>query len=181
MFPPFPQIGLNIRPRQLPAPAKPLTPEEEKSLLGQTLIGGLDYIAQTLDKPGAAFRGLLAGQPGQLLNLIPFSDTLGITDPTTKVYGRDLLDQWGLLGTNQPGLDVGDVAGFGLEVLADPLNWVFGPAKSLTQAGTRKFLEPISAAGRYWRGEKTLAAAAKQAIQTIKNPEGIGRIASRTP
>src|SRR5690606_20141832 len=76
----------------------PLTPEEEESLLQRIMgasMGGLQFAAQTLDKPGAAVRGLLAGEPGQLLNLLPFSDTLGITDPSERVYGRDLLEQAG--------------------------------------------------------------------------------------
>jgi hypothetical protein len=51
------------------------------SILGATM-GGLQYIGETLDKPGRAVRGLLGGQgPAALANLIPFSDTLGITDP----------------------------------------------------------------------------------------------------
>lgn len=116
-----------------------LTPEEQDSLLSQItggILGGVQYVGETLDKPGAALRGLLAGKPAELLNLIPFSDALGITDPNTRVSGRDLLEGAGILDPNTPGLDAGDVAGFGAEVLLDPLNAVsFGGKGVLTAAG----------------------------------------------
>lgn len=90
------------------------------------LLDILGYVGETLDKPGAALRGTLAGQPDQLLNLLPFSDMAGITDPATRVSGRDLLEQYNLLAPNTPGLDWGDVAGFGAEEALDPLNWIPG-------------------------------------------------------
>lgn len=122
-----------------PGPAHPaLPPEEEKSLLSDVLqsgIGGLQYIGETLDKPGRAVRGLLGGKPSELANLIPFSDTMGLTDPSKSVSGRDLLEQGGLLDKNTPGLDWGDVAGFGAEVLTDPTSFITGAGKALTGAG----------------------------------------------
>lgn len=86
----------------------------------------LGYVGETLDKPGAAVRGTLAGDPSQLLNLLPFSDTLGITDPSARVSGRDLLEQYNLLAPNTPGLDWGDVGGFFAEEALDPMNWIPG-------------------------------------------------------
>lgn len=85
------------------------------------LIDALSYIGGALDKPGRAVRGLLAGRPDELSAAIPFSDTLGITDPSRSTSGRDLL--------NALGLDVGsglggDVAGFATEVATDPLTWI---------------------------------------------------------
>lgn len=130
-----------------PKPAHPpLPPAEEKSLLSDVLgsgIGGLQYIGETLDKPGRAIRdglsGIGSGDWGKagrgLLNLIPFSDTMGITDPSKSTSGRDLLEQSGMLGANTPGLDWGDVAGFGAEVLTDPASFITGPGKALTAAG----------------------------------------------
>lgn len=116
-----------------------LTPDEQESLLSQItggILGGVQYVGETLDKPGAALRGLLAGQPEELLNLIPFSDAMGITNPEERVSGRDLLERGGLLDANTPGLDAGDVAGFGAEVLLDPLNLVsFGGKGAITAAG----------------------------------------------
>lgn len=88
------------------------------------LLDSLGYLGETLDKPGAAVRGLLAGRPDQLLNLVPFSDTMGLTDPSQRTYGRDLLEKAGVLDANQEGFDWGDVAGFGVDLATDPLNWV---------------------------------------------------------
>lgn len=112
------------------------TPEETqsalKSVLGTTM-GGLQYVAETLDKPGRAVRGLLGGKPSELMNLIPFSDTLGLTDPQQAVSGRDILENAGILDKNTPGLDWGDVAGFAADVVTDPLMYV-GPG-ALNAAG----------------------------------------------
>ena len=114
-----------------------LSPEEEASALwklGGGALSALAYIGLTLDKPGAAVRGVLGGQPKQLLNLIPFSDTLGITHPSERVWGRDLLENIGALKKNKPGLDWGDVAGFGVDVLTDPITYI-NPFTPLTKAG----------------------------------------------
>src|SRR3990167_6625502 len=75
-----------------------LTDEERDSLLsrlGGAIGSGAGYVGETLDKPGRAVRGLLAGRPGELANLIPFSDTLGITDPAKSTSGEG--DQVGQL------------------------------------------------------------------------------------
>ncbi|MDE2101132.1 MAG: hypothetical protein KGL39_28045, partial [Patescibacteria group bacterium] len=61
-------------------------------------------------------------------------DTLGITNPADSVTGRQLLEKGGVLGKNKPGLDLGDVAGFGMEMLTDPLSWISGPGKAVTKA-----------------------------------------------
>ncbi len=116
-----------------------LTPEEEASLIGEigsSALSGLSYVGETLDKPGRAIRGLLGGKPEELLNLLPFSDTLGITDPADSISGRDLLESAGVLGANTEGFDFGDVAGFGAEVLLDPLTYLtFGASAALGAGG----------------------------------------------
>lgn len=104
------------------------------SLLGKTM-GGLQYVGETLDKPGRAVRGLLAGRPGELANLIPFSDAMGITDPSKAVSGRDLLEKAGALDANKEGLDAGDAAGFAAEVALDPLTYLTFGASALSKAG----------------------------------------------
>lgn len=143
------------------ASAMPTIPEEEQESflggIGSKLLGGLGWLGQTLDKPGRAARGLLTGKPSELLNLIPFSDSLGITSPETTVSGRDMLEKWGILSPNQEGLDAGDVAGFGAEILTDPLSWSKFGTKALTEAGKR-----AKAAGQL----------SKTAGQRILNKEG---------
>src|SRR6185436_11110993 len=87
------------------------------------LGSGLGYIGDTLSKPGRAVRGVLGGRPDELASLIPFSDSLGITDPSRAVWGRDLLNQWNM-GT---GDEIGDTAlGFGLDLATDPLTYFGG-------------------------------------------------------
>lgn len=116
----------------------PLQVDDESELfkLARTVLGSapVQYIAQTLDKPGRAIRGLLGGSPSELLNLLPFSDTLGITDPANTVGGRDLLRQWGM--ADQQDTWGNFLGGMGLEVLLDPLNAVtLGTKTSLTALG----------------------------------------------
>jgi hypothetical protein len=69
------------------------------------LLSGLGYLADT---PGSLARGVLSGQPGE------------------RVGGREMLEEWGVLGQNTPGLDWGDALGFGAEMLVDPLNLLAG-------------------------------------------------------
>ena len=134
------------------------SPEEEASLLrqiGQGTLGGLAWIGETLDKPGAAVRGVLAGEFDQLLNLIPFSDTLGITRPEDRVYGRELLEKAGILGKNKKGFDSGDVAGFGADVLLDPLTYLTFGASAAGKAGK------LAQQAGLWRALPQAAKAAK--------------------
>lgn len=116
----------------------PLTPEElnsQTSTLLDKSIGLLQYVGETLDKPGRAARGLLAGRPEELLNLVPFSDAMGLTDPNTSTSGRDLLEQAGILDQNEAGLDAGDVAGFATEILTDPTTYMTFGASALSKGG----------------------------------------------
>ena len=114
----------------------PLEKEEEDDLIDSILsksMGALQWVGETLDKPGRAVRGLLGGKPEELLNLVPLSDSFGLTDPKDSVSGRDLLEQSGVLGYNEEGFDFGDVAGFAADVALDPLTYV--GLGGLTQAG----------------------------------------------
>lgn len=151
------------------APAyPPLAPEVEDSLLSQLAGGGLSalgYVGSTLDKPGAALRGLLAGQPDQLLNLIPFSDALGITNEADRVSGRDLLEQYGMLAPNTPGPDWGDVGGFGAEVLLDPLTYLTFGGSALTKAGRAADAAGDLARGAYGAGGALLKGARQAGIE----------------
>ena len=151
-----------LQPLAAPAPPRPLAPlggagrpgprfptfdqattDSMLGQLGEGALGTLQYVAETLDKPGAAVRGLLAGRPGQLANLIPFSDTLGITNARDRTSGRDLLEQYGVIEQNKygfnplsdPGDALGDAAGLAAEIALDPLFWVTAPSRTLTPAG----------------------------------------------
>ncbi len=110
----------------------PLTPEQEQGLISRALgggVSGLQWLGETLDKPRRALYGALAGSR-EALNIVPFSDTIGLTDPAETITGRDALEAAGILGKNTDGLDFGDVAGFLFELPTDPLNAVSFGAKS---------------------------------------------------
>jgi hypothetical protein len=72
--------------------------EEEDSALRRLLgvgASGLAYVGGVLDKTfgGRAVRGLLGGNPRELLSVLPGSDTLGITKEEQRVSGEDLAKQ----------------------------------------------------------------------------------------
>lgn len=104
------------------------------------LLNALDYASETLDKPGRAIRGLIAGRPDELKNLIPFSDTMGITNPDKSVSGRQLLETYGLVPPDEEGFDMGDLGGFAAELLTDPLTWA-GIGAGQRMLGLRKAAE----------------------------------------
>lgn len=107
--------------------------------MSNPLLDALGWAGESLDKPGAAVRGLLAGRPDQLANLIPFSDTLGITDPSQRVSGRGLLEHYGALAPKQEGegFGLGDLAGMAVSAATDPLTWLGG-------MGARKLLGALA-------------------------------------
>lgn len=139
-FDPMAGIDFGMAPRRRGRQKKfaPLSPDElnaETSSLLDKSIGLLQYVGETLDKPGRAVRGLLAGRPEELLNLVPFSDAAGLTDPNTATSGRDLLEQAGILDPNEAGLDVGDVAGFAADIALDPTTYLSFGGSALSKGG----------------------------------------------
>lgn len=80
-------------------------------------MNALGYAGGVLDKPGRAVRGLLSGRLDEGLAALPFSDSLGVTDPGRRTSGTDLLRA---LGAGPEGVG-GDLAGFGAELATDPL------------------------------------------------------------
>lgn len=123
------------RPR---APIQPIAPQDENSAIMSVVkapLGALQYLGETLNKGGRAVRGLLGGQgPEALLNLVPFSDTMGLTDPHKSVSGKDLLGQWGLINPNEDSwLNTG--LGIGADIATDPLTYLTFGGSALTEAG----------------------------------------------
>jgi hypothetical protein len=56
------------------------------------LLDALGAIGNVLDTPGSVARGLLAGDPSRAIG--------GILDPEKRVGGREMLQNWGVLGEN---------------------------------------------------------------------------------
>lgn len=146
--------------------ANPSPPQEDDSLLDSVAgnsLSALQFLGQALDKPGRSVRGLLAGKPEELLNLVPFSSTIGLTDEDgwlgdylaltdddNYTSGRDLLREAGLISRRD---NWGNFAGgLAVEMATDPLSYLtLGSSGALSQAGrvaSKAGALPRSAAGR---------------------------------
>ncbi len=82
--------------------------------LGSAVLGGVEGVGALLDLPASSLRDIAT-----LRN--PLDQWIHPFDPSRRTGGREMLEELGLLGRNRPGLDFGDVLGFGAEVLLDPL------------------------------------------------------------
>lgn len=121
-----------VKQRELKIPE--LSPEEAQSTLGwlgEQTLQAVDSLAYLLDTPGAVVRsaaaGILGGDPGN-----PFGSS------SDRVTGSELLEQAGLAPEKTDttlGYVAKGAAGFGAEILMDPLSMLSGPTKALTQAG----------------------------------------------
>jgi hypothetical protein len=83
------------------------------SAILDALLGVVGTAGAILDTPGSIIRNSLAGEN-------PFK---GLFNPEERTYGNDLLEGWGLR-ENDPDkwFEPGDFAGFGMELVTDPLN-----------------------------------------------------------
>ena len=118
-------------PQGQPAPVAPARPRGLQSAADESIYskladagtGAVGRVGNLLDVPGSMSRGLIA----KLTGTGDFGNVFaGLGSPTTdegRISGRDQLERWGAFGPNTPGLDWGDVAGFGYEVATDPLTW----------------------------------------------------------
>jgi hypothetical protein len=125
-----------------------LAPEERESLLrtmGRKTMGGIGAAANLIDLPGSMVRDVigLVGSGGNFAKYNPLDQLMSPFSSENRVYGRGMLEDAGVLSRNKPGLDLGDVAGFGVDVLTDPLSWLSG---GIAGAGT-KFGKLASKAG----------------------------------
>lgn len=114
----------------------PMSPEEEAAKLpgiAGAALGGIGYLGASLNKPGRMVRGLLGGKPRELLNAIPFSDALGITDPADETTGRDLLRHAGMI--DQEDTWGNFAGGLAVDLFTDPLMWATFGSGAATQAG----------------------------------------------
>lgn len=98
--------------------------------LTDALLNALGFAGNVVDTPGSVARGLLAGEPGRAFG--------GILDPSQRVSGREMLEGYGALGPNQEGLDLGDILGFGAEMVTDPTNLLIPGAARATSAAARR-------------------------------------------
>jgi hypothetical protein len=145
------------RARQRSSFRKPLPDDESESFAKQALntgASGLQYVLGTLDKPGQAVRGLLAGKgASSLKHLIPFAESAGLTNESDHTTGRDLTDKIGLTSRGDKGWGSWG-AGLAADIATDPLTYAtFGAKHALT--GTGKALQK-SGALKGWGRESLL-------------------------
>ena len=136
------------------------------SPLLQALLDGVGTVGAVLDTPGAMLRGALAGDGEAALG--------GVFDPEKRLSGRDLLERWGLLGSNQEGFDAGDALGFGAEMLLDPLNLATGGGLAALR-GVNKGIDAANAGSKAMRaaGAMPEEIAALTKLRDINVPESL--------
>lgn len=126
------------------SPIQPLDPQVAEPLTNNLLSHGaslLHTLGSTLDKAfGArALRGIAAGRPDEALSIIPFSDSLGITDANRSVSMDDLLVQNGLVNPNDPTRwEARDFLVPVLEAAADPGTYLSFGAKTIAGQAASK-------------------------------------------
>ncbi|HUR53518.1 MAG TPA: hypothetical protein VMZ71_05285, partial [Gemmataceae bacterium] len=135
-------------PRRPQRAAPTVLPEDESTLLGGLMergLGGLAFLGKVLDKTfgGRAVRGgILGGNPRELLSVLPFSDTLGLTDDRDIVYGKDLLTDAGLITKGDDGWQ-NVVAGVAADIALDPAVWVGAAVPRAVLGGLNKVGRPV--------------------------------------
>ena len=165
-------LGLSRRKKKKQSSLSTFEPGEPESILKTLAAGtmsGIQYVGETLDKPRRALFGAIAGKPEELLNLIPFSDTMGLTDPNNTVYGRDLLEQYAGAPKNREGFrpidDFEDAAwdtlGLIADIAGDPFR--FGTVGKLTAKGV--------AAGKAAGSSRVLGTSPFAMVKEIANKE----------
>lgn len=166
-----------------------LTPEDEDSLLaslGNVGMGGLSMVGNILDTPGALVRGVLAGR-----NPLP-----GIFEPSLRTSGRDLLETYGVLGSNREGFHpiddpmdaFGDVLGFGAEVALDPTTYALMGARAVGKLGaaagklgvlpkaTYEAASMVPKTGLRRIGAKLFGKPLEESTQALKTGPRVGRM-----
>lgn len=129
--------------------------------VARNVLGGIGY---ALDTPGAMTRAALLNAMDALTGEDRFQGW--------RASGRDILERAGY-APNTPGLDMGDVLGFGVETVLDPLNFIPGTALANRMLrGIRVSDEAARAAKIVERAQKAVSdlgrsgQIAKQAINT---------------
>jgi len=164
--------------------------------VGRSAVSALYVIGNVIDKPFAAFRGILAREPEHLMVLLPFSEsylkgfweaTFPWKVPERHITGREVLEKWGA-PKNKPGFHVladpydaiYDILGLGVEIFAVPpgLPVIAGPSNRALRIlqGAEK-LGGISGRTARAAGALTVALADARAFESV-GKEMLGKIAA---
>ena len=128
-----------------PSQGYQVPPTNDSGLGGSLLRGslsGLGYVGGTLDKAfgGRAVRAALdtlfgSGQhASDIASIIPFSDTLGLTNSEDSVSGAELLKNATGYDPSQGNWAERNLVGPGVEIALDPSTWL-GGVGAITKAG----------------------------------------------
>lgn len=166
-----------------PARSRQQKQPETDSLLkqiGRTTGSGAQYAAETLSKPSRALWGsvsyLTGGDAGGgLLNLIPFSDTMGLTDPSKGIELDKYLENLGVLPKNKPGFDRYDPLRFVAAVGGDPTSYVGGVLLKSLGKGGAVLAKASPAVGKLSRAQRMTTTVGQMARQIA--PEALERAA----
>ena len=154
--------------RRVRAPGRPsrynMSDEEADSTLAwlaRQTGGAIETLGKTLDTPGAIARGIIAGKPGSGFSW----------DSEDRVYGDDLLDQFGLIDDDTNPW-VRTIGGLATEVALDPLALLSGPLTAVTKGG-----KAARAAGLMDRASDAVMAA--KGIDALADSSRTGRAAMK--
>lgn len=191
-----------------------LSPEDEDSLLrsaARSGLSGLGKVGNLLDLPGSVIRDLITFLPGGPAPVNPLDQLLSPLSGENRTSGRDLLEGYGMRANREtgmggwlsdPGEGLRDVAGFGAEVLLDPLMYLTGGASAvgkggkfaksagllddLTRVAAKKANVPLGSIGpRQARlttslddliAHATDPIEASRRVQTAVDPQGVGNV-----
>lgn len=141
-------------------------------------LGAVGQVGDAVDKVtgGRALRGVLAGKPRELASVIPFSDSMGLTNEKDKTSGRNLTDAYGI--TSQGDHSFGaHAAGFLADNVLSPANMLgaYGAfkaaptiAKGLTQGA--KALSGLDIVDHLGAGAKSLGKFASGESGAFRGP-----------
>jgi len=104
-----------------------LTPDQKEDWVNElksVSLGGLSAVGSVLDVPGSMIRDMIVGEN-------PLDQLMTPTSFGNRATGREVLEKFGMRPNVESGLTFGDtgelgrdVAGFGAEVLTDPLTYM---------------------------------------------------------
>lgn len=137
---------------QFDALASPLDDASLLSRIGGSAVSGLGWLGEVLQKPDRILYALPSGNPRELLNLVPFSDAIGLTDPGNMASASTALEYAGLLPENTPGFDWWDPIRLGADIVGSPSTYFSFGGSALTKAGevaqAAGLLDDVSRVGR---------------------------------
>ncbi len=120
---------------QFDAFAPPVDDPSLLSRIGGSALSGLGWLAEVLQKPDRILYALPSGNPRELLNLVPFSDWMGLTDPSNMASASTALENVGVIPQNTPGFDWWDPVRLGADILGSPSFYGSFGASALTKGG----------------------------------------------